>query len=277
MHSNIKQPFIKLFSGRAVGKSASALLICLLLTGMFITLISISPVVSAQVTISTNTFLNSGAYPFEQHVLYIPSTNVYWYFWWNSTSSSTGFSTSTDGNTWGNFTTVTGGPSCDTSFWYDQASNTICWALGNGGTTEYYAEGTPNSNSMITWGTTYTVVTGGSGTWHAYASVCKDTDGYPWIAFQQVDADSSSYVLSVVRATTTDGSSWGSVVNITTGLDTSSRIMMVPLENDEMMAIYASYGTSIYSVLYNGSAWLSPVQATSSVLAMQILADVLML
>jgi hypothetical protein len=142
--------------------------------------------------------------------------------------------------------------------WYDEANNKICLVRCQGTTANiYYRQGTANSDGTITWDSAEVQVCTDAG---YDAVVCKDSNGYPWIAYYKYNA----FVLYVVKASTTNGSSWGTPYALWTSVSANSEIGLVPLTNGRMLAIKAYVGTQLKSKLYDGSSWGSEVGVSSS-------------
>jgi hypothetical protein len=71
--------------------------------------------------------------------------------------------------------------------------------------------------------------------------------------------------MRVIKATATDGSSWGTYTNLWAESDVNSRIMLVPLTNGRMLAVRGRVNYVFQSRLYTGSSWDTAVDASTSV------------
>jgi hypothetical protein len=122
----------------------------------------------------------------------------------------------------------------------------------------YYRQGTANSDGTITWDSNEVLVTTEAG---YDATVCKDSDGYPWISY-----DSSTYNSKVVKATAKNGSTWGTPTTLWTNRQGSGgeNLKIIPLTGGKMLAISSATGLVFQSRLYDGSTWAAAVNASTS-------------
>jgi len=180
-------------------------------------------------------------------------------FWaWYRGNTNFGWKTSVDGIDWtGAF--VSYGAYAPTYFdlWYDEPNNKICLVRSQGSTANiYYRQGTANGDGTITWDSNEVQVTTDKG---YYPRVCKDSNGYPWISYRT----SATNYDRVVKATATNGSSWGSPTTLWT--IASSAIVIVPLTGGKLLAICDGQGAYVFqSRLFNGTSWEVAVNASTS-------------
>jgi len=203
-------------------------------------------------TVGTSTNTNPVAYAWQKKCLY--ANGRWWAWYYNGTNF--GWETSTDGVDWsGSFNTYDGYPAVRHDVWYDSANNKICVAKCTGSANIYYRQGTANSDGTITWDFNEVFINGDTA---GETGVCKDSNGYPWVSY--LDSNGAG---KVVKATATDGSSWGSATTLW-GAGTNGEVKIVPLTNGRMMAIMCKNGATIKSKLYDGWSWGDEVASTIS-------------
>jgi hypothetical protein len=205
----------------------------------------------ATVDTSTSAFLV--AYSYEKKCFYANGR------WWALYSNGTnfGWKTSVDGIDWtGSFTIYGAYGSWTIDIWYDEANNKICLAR-YAGAYVYYRQGTANGDGTITWDSDEVTVT--SEGIYGGIRLCKDSNGYPWVSYITI----TNYYARVVKATTTNGSSWGTPTTLWTGTS-ASVIIIVPLTSGKMLALLSKNGAVFQSRLYNGSSWETAVNASTS-------------
>lgn len=167
-----------------------------------------------------------------------------------------GYSSSVDGITWSAFTSF---PYLfniweKIDVFYDSTNNKICYAYLST-TAILYRQGTANSDGTITWDSAEVTV-GGIGL--RCISLVKDSNGYPWIAFENAEDND----IRIVKATATDGSTWGSSVQLWDDVyeDGPNIPKIIPLTSGKLMCIKSSPLTvNPMSRLWNGSVWADSV------------------
>jgi hypothetical protein len=168
-----------------------------------------------------------------------------------------GYSSSVDGVTWSEFISF---PYLANIYekidvFYDSANNKICYAYLST-TAILYRQGTANSNGTITWDSDEVTV-GGIGL--RGISLAKDSNGYPWIAFENAE----DYDVRIVKATATDGSTWGSSVQLWDDVyeDGPNIPKIIPLTNGKLMCIKSSpLYVNAMSRIYDGvDTWAASV------------------
>jgi hypothetical protein len=158
------------------------------------------------------------------------------------------YASSSDGSTWGtpqNVMSVTYTYGQGLSVWTDGTYVYLAYAyLSN----LRFVRGTLNADGTITWGS---IVTVDSNTDCFHPSITLDSNGYPWIAYHRRTA----YDLYVVKATATNGSTWGTPV-LLRDLSNYSYQHLVPLANGKLYLLYSVYTVNnLIGVLYDGSSW----------------------
>ena len=204
-------------------------------------------------TVGTSTNTHPVLFAFEKKCFY--ANGRWWAWYYNGTYF--GWETSVDGVDWSGSFTNYNALSTYYDLWHDEANNKICLARSQGATANiYYRQGTANSDGSITWDSNEVLVTTDKG--HGI-SLCKDSDGYPWVGYR---IDPSPYNEKVVKATTTNGSSWGTPTILWTQATRLAKIL--PLTGGKMLAISSGQNIVLQSRLYNGSSWETAVNASTS-------------
>jgi hypothetical protein len=200
------------------------------------------------VTIGTSTSQFGVAYPFQKKVFF--ANGRWWFFYWNGTNL--GWRTSIDGISWSNFT-IYGALSSGVYFsiWYDELNNKTC-LVRNSGSALMYRQGTANADGTITWDADEVVATNYYVGTYAYPTICKDSSGYPWVAYND-----GTGIVRVCKATATDGSTWGSTNSLWSGIS-SACILIIPLTDNKMMAIMVKTNSGPQSRLYDGTMPYNP-------------------
>jgi hypothetical protein len=189
------------------------------------------------------------------------SGNNRWYAWYYD-GSNFGWKTSPDGADWtGTFTAYAASSSAFCDVWYDEPNNKICVARTTATSGQnYYKQGTPNSDGSITWDSVSEYVFNSVDALSSGLNVVKDSAGYPWVSYKD-----SANNEKVVKATATDGSSWGSPTTLWANRATGSeRIKILPLTGGKMLAISSASGLVFQSRLFDGSTWATAVNASTS-------------
>lgn len=182
--------------------------------------------------------------------------------WWVFYDDGTNFgyrSSSDDGATWSSFTAYESPQSSEHAFWYDTSNNKLCMGITNIGDDDvHYRQGTPNTDGTITWDAAEQTVAS-SLTNPIGPTICKDSDGYPWIGYR---ANNRYYI---VESTSTSGTSWNSPVELW-GYDAQGMAgKVVSLTGGKLLAMCALGGDEVESRLYNGSSWADAVTASSKI------------
>lgn len=86
--------------------------------------------------------------------------------------------------------------------------------------------------------------------YNAYCTV--DTDGYPWVAYQQYDGN--YWAALTTRATSTEGSSWASPTKLSDRSFFPLRTSILSMSEGRMYAIFAS-DLEVEGRLWNGTTW----------------------
>src|SRR3989304_3062101 len=205
-------------------------------------------------TVGTTTTANPLTDPYQKKCFF---ANGRWWAWYNATSTSFGWRTSTDGASWSSFTEYGTALQNLYDLWYDQTNNKICLVHGVGSGSIYYRQGTANGDGTITGDSAEVLVYAATQSYGP--TVCKDSDGYPWVSFRDTGATSK-----VCKATTTTGSAWGSPTTLWTSRAAGNeRIKIVPLTGGKMLALSFANSLVVQSRLFNGS-WASAVNARKS-------------
>ncbi len=160
------------------------------------------------------------------------------------------YKTSTDGITWSLSTHVT---TC--------GSNTYFSIYFDGFYVHYvntwndwmnYRRGTPNANGTITWSNEYRVLSQG---YSAPATICVDSNGYPFIGYNGYNP---SYVPMVIKSSTNDGT-WSTASGFpytptSWGSSAPWSVSIVPLATNKVYLLYNGVGIGL-GRLWNGSSW----------------------
>jgi len=229
----------------------------MIVVGLLFAIVKIEPA-QAVSTVGSSTYSNAVYVSFQKKTFYCPA-NSRWYDWYYS-GSNFGWKTSLDNTTWSDFAIyISGHESSKFDIWYDETNNKICLVRAYSEISGlYYRQGTPNSDGSIAWDSAE--VTVNSDAEPRQPKLCKDSDGYPWISYACITNDSER----VVKATATNGSSWGTPTELWDHRADpyQERIIIVPLTNTRMLAISSATDQDMESRLYNGSSWLTAVSTT---------------
>lgn len=183
----------------------------------------------------------------------------YWLFF--SNSSNIGYKSSADNITWENWVPLGIATSGNRiSIYWD--GTYIHYARTQGINPAWYRRGIPQSDGNINWESAERIASPlEAGISKGYPTIAQDSSGYPWIAFSRGNTDCTR----VVRATSQDGSTWGS----DTALDPQSTFdtpTILALLNNKMYCIWVYYGNrTLRGKFYDGTSWdTSPTSITSS-------------
>jgi len=186
----------------------------------------------------------------------------YWVFYSDGTNMV--YKTSTDGSTWTSATTVAsvgGGYGLHFSIWFDGTYLHYARLASGGGL--YYRRGTPNSDGTITWSAAEQTVV--SSLYAGVPSIAVDSNGYPWIGYQ--DYSSNGFLPFITKSSTTGGV-WSTASGFPYQLSSTTSngwaVMPVPLTNGKMAVLYASGLGPVNVITWDGSAWRAAVSTASS-------------
>jgi hypothetical protein len=98
----------------------------------------------------------------------------------------------------------------------------------------------------------------------AFPTVAVDSNGYPWIGYSDDEGIAYWYFPFVIKATTTDGTSWGTPTKLST-IDELWEVTVIPLTSGKMLAVYAYYEGTIRAKAWDGSNWGTEVATASSI------------
>lgn len=224
---------------------------------MVIEIANFSPLVSAQSTVATSSSSRPTSTDFQYKTFY--SNGLYWVFYFDGTNIT--YKTSSDGNTW---TAGQSGPIETTgisfayqfSLAFDGAN--ISYACQNGaGSSLVYRKGTCNSTGGITWlAAEQTVASSITAT---YPTICIDSNGFPWIGYEN---HTSTYFPYVITSSTKSGV-WTTAtgfpydLNATDSNAAVGSADVVALTSGKVVALYGISGTTfpLQAKVWNGSSW----------------------
>jgi len=173
------------------------------------------------------------------------------------------YSTSNDGSSWSTpFIVRKGISSSGICVWYDGNIHTV-YASGVPGTPVFYRRGSISGNT-IEWEDEQTAVSGVEGHEYYNGYCITDSNGYPWAAY--IENDGFYWSSSVVRATSTNGSSWNASSKISEPSINIPRTSILPLNDGKVYAIYATTN-EVRGKLWNGTAWRNEENITMTKLA----------
>ncbi len=157
------------------------------------------------------------------------------------------YKTSTDGVTWSAPTQLS---VCSSGMYFSTYFDGTYLHYVNTCNGLFYRRGLPNANGTITWSAPEQNVLP-SGT--APATVCVDSNGYPFIGYNSYNG---SYVSSVTKSSTNDGT-WSTAPGFPHYLATSSyytSATVVPMTEGKIYALYQTGGNA-KGKLWTGSSW----------------------
>jgi len=164
------------------------------------------------------------------------------------------------GGVWGNYGVLydDGGLPVIGCAWWDEGNQEIITAYANGSTVNkpvLYREGTPNSDGTITWDVERTVKVAHPDRRTYHMSVCKDTNGYPWLALTQRTAGHLRY-LYIYTCDARDGSGvWSLNATFVSAFGTGTvDCYIVPLTDGKLYCAY-TMAYDVYGRLYSAGAW----------------------
>ncbi len=207
-------------------------------------------------TVGTTTATFGGAtnYGYQRKSFY--AGGRFWAFY--VTGGNAGWRTSTDGATWGGFTSIGAcrwaeGPSF--SVWFD--GTYVHYARHNTTQDLLYRRGVPNSNGTITWSAVEQTIHNGSSTdEYEYPCIAVDTNGYAWIGAYYDKPDGTDY--PVVMKNANNNGTWSThfVTTLSTSFDTNRwRVSVIPLTSGKVYVIYCNDAQPPWGNLWNGSSW----------------------
>ena len=227
---------------------------------------------------TTNDIFGTGA-PWQRCVFY--ANGLYWLFYADGVNER--FKSSTDGINWSSSTVVRAcaigsiyTTACDgTNFHYVYADYP--------GTTVKYRMGTANSDGTITWlAAEQTVTTLASGHTSGDPSICIDTNGYPWIGFNNLNTSTLESNGWVAKSSTKDGTWTNETVLFTSPYQFSAAtyndnsgacwVSVTPLTDGKVYAIVqidgnisvVGYEKKPKGNLWNGAAWVGEETVVNS-------------
>lgn len=179
----------------------------------------------------------------------------YWVFYNDFTAVwRLDYRSSVDGVTWSSPTTVRNNVLAYPSVWFDGTYGHYALKDTAGVDNEvFYRRFTPNSNGTLTYSTAEQTATA-SGTDFAFTTVfvSVDTNGYPWISYNEWASDHPQ----VTKSNTNDGT-WSTEVGFPFELTASNLYIpvIVPLTSGKMLAVYTKAAVTVRSKRWDGVAW----------------------
>jgi hypothetical protein len=209
------------------------------------------------VAITTSDTVTAINYPVYRKTFY--ALGRFWLFYCSSTMQY--WATSADGENWTlhAICSCTHGGSA-ISVAYDDKHNCFWWFHQDdtAGAPLYYRYGIPKSDGTITWNAELTIIAGVPGTTRAHLVTMVDSEGYPWIAYQE-SINGIDYYPFVSKSSTKEDGVWTTEVGFPHQLEATAGIVtwylnLASLSNQQMYIIYVYTGcTRIYGRLWNGS------------------------
>jgi len=193
--------------------------------------------------------------------------NYFWVFY-PSGVSSLKYKSSSDGLTWSSAIEILSGLSNGWSgFDVYYAGGASIKLVAYNGSLMKYVSGTLGSGT-ISFGTFYSVSASYPTSGMDAPTVTIDTNGYPWVGYEN-NSGSTGYT-TIVKATATDGSTWGvpfSIASAPFSYQCASLTALLRQSGGKVYAIYRKYSSAtIFGRLYNGSDWeTEQTVATSTV------------
>lgn len=187
----------------------------------------------------------------------------FWLFYGRTTGNKLYYISSADGSTWTTPVQILeiGGGNGTFSVADDGTVVHICWASG---TAIYYARGTLGSDGTITWDSDPFDITGTLDN-AAYPSIALDSEGYPWIGFQNTAGGNTT---SYVTASSTKDGTWTNIAGFPYQLDATdndwSLAAPISLPDQNVAIIYSRHEATFKCKIYTpGVGWSSEENATS--------------
>lgn len=205
--------------------------------------------------------LDSGSvgYNYQRKTFY--ANTLYWLFYSDGTNII--YNTSSDCVTWSAANIIR---ACSNgyhfSIWFDGTYVHYVSLDTSGGSYLKYRRGTTNSDGTITWSAAEQE-TSSSPSSSPFPSITVDSAGYPWIGYRDMNSHAN-----VTKSSTNNGT-WTTASSFPYTLSTThSRVCIVPLTSQKVLAIYASLGpTTVKATRWNGSAWGSEKATTSNIIS----------
>lgn len=255
----------------------AAMIITLLLSVSFITLVDFSTVKAATpTTVATGLQSVGGAafveYANQRQIFY--SQGLYWCFFNNVSSGYTYYTTSSDGSTWSTPTQLTTVNSSGSwHFACDSNGTDMIYAINSGvtNTPVYFREGALNTDGTITWAAAETncSTASGSNVGQLWVTCAFDSAGYPWVSWCRKNSTSPQTREGYVTKSALLNGTWETAAGFPYDLPTDQTItgictVIIPLTNQKMYAMVSNASTFIEGFLWNGSSWGSKEVITTS-------------
>jgi hypothetical protein len=127
----------------------------------------------------------------------------------------------------------------------------------------YYRRGTPHSNGTVTWHTNeQEIATIGNNAIIPYISL--DNDGYVWIGYR--DYVSSNHYPFVMKSQFNNGTfGTPTITQLSTTANINWCVMVEPLANGKVVALYTYNSQPIRARVWNGSSWSEETTTTSNI------------
>lgn len=219
------------------------------------TLINGTVTVRLTATVGTSDFYLSTSLPFQRKAF--QANGLHWIFY--SDYKNMVYKTSSDGIVWGSPTMVR-----ETlygylfSTWFDGTYVHYAYRDYIG---IFYRRGLTSASGTITWEPERLAVQGNL--WAP--NICVDTNGFPWISYRTnyigTSADTKPYI---VKATTVNGSSWGTPKQLYS-LDKLWWTVPMPLTSGKVYVLYSYPQGPIYGNLWNDATWLTTPETATPV------------
>ncbi len=255
----------------------AAMIIALLLSVSFITLVDFSTVKAATpTTVATGLQSVGGAafveYANQRQIFY--SQGLYWCFFNNVSSGYTYYTTSSDGSTWSTPTQLTTVNSSGSwHFACDSNGTDMIYAINSGvtNTPVYFREGALNTDGTITWAAAETncSTASGSNVGQLWVTCAFDSAGYPWVSWCRKNSTSPQTREGYVTKSALLNGTWETAAGFPYDLPTDQTItgictVIIPLTNQKMYAMVSNASSFIEGFLWDGSSWGSKEVITTS-------------
>jgi len=205
------------------------------------------------ITVAKSTAVTAVGYTHQVKNFY--ALGRHWVFFSNGTDLM--FSSSTDGSTWDTPTFVKAGITRGIMFSIYWDGTYVNVAIGTATPSEplIYKRGVAYANGTITWDPEVNAVSASRSAAYYKVTIVKDSNGYPWIGYQKEDRIKYEFYPYVVRATSTDGTTWDPTPDQLSSVDGHWAVIPVPLTLGKVLALYVADGTVIYGKEWDGGAW----------------------